>query len=1311
MQMEVRAVWIFLALLVLQQYISAQVSSAAKVKEARPQKGKQRNRKLGTNEVQELRSDVTEWTSWFNIDHPGGNGDFERLEAIRFYYRERVCARPAALEARTTNWVKAEHTGEVVHHSPDRGFWCVNKEQPRGRLCSNYHIRFRCPVVHNRWSQWSEWSPCSAMSCGGTGIQARQRTCTNNLRFRHLTFPRCKGKAIEKRKCTMPLCQEARWSVWGSWTACSASCGSGHSLRYRNCIWSVDGQACVGRPTEVKKCTGELCSECPQACPRSGADGECHDCICAQHVLAGTVHSAGGAAISGSSVAAVEQPLVTLATTDHVGRFRINGVCAHARKGLLVQHKKYAPSVFHAVQNSSHTSIIKAFLTKLENPYIVKHPESKVRFEDQQVTFCCKATGAPTPLKYFWYHNGTRLDTEHDSTLVLRELKRWQGGVYHCNVTNGFASIVSAPATLTVIAKGQPSCRSQPLERFIKLPGNCFQAASASSYYDVGGCPSLACAGDLADQLRCKDGTGYCCGVTRTDLREIPCQGYTLPVKVVTACGCKRCPEPKVSVRGQALAADDGEPLRFGQIYIGGEQVGLTSYRGSFTIPVPAETERLVVRFVDGSGKFVDTVKVFPFDRRSGAVNFQVKLLRRSETLEVDSSKGITIPLGEMEGQDTIGEIEIPANSFRRSDGEVYSGKVKASVTFLDPRNISLAMAASSDLNFVDQQGNVKPLRTYGMFTADFREESSGRALGAAGVRVYLDTASVKMPEHVGEMRLWSLNPDTGFWEEESILHAEERRRSSSSSKRSKREERTFLVGNLEIKERRLFNLDVPEGRRCYVKVRAYMSDKFLPGEQLEGAVVSLINLEPLPGYSANPRAWGRFDSVVTGPNGACLPAFCDAERPDAYTAYVTATLGAEELEAAPSAPKTNPNVIGVSQPFLAKLDYRRTDHDDRRLKKTAFKINLPKPDAGKVEEEGDGPIYPYQSARQCEDAPVSANHFRFYKVEEDKYEYNVVPFQENDLTSWVGDHLSWWPNPQEFRACYVKVRVWGPREVVVRSRNSGGNHPATAGHLYGIRDTRSVRHLLRPNVSAACLEFKCGGMLYDQSGVDRTLVTLIPQGNCRHTATNNLLRDYLRRHPPYPHNNTDTNLAAHKMGGAAANNDADKMATATANTNKMAATTANTNKMATTTANTNKMAATANTAAFSMLAPVDPLGHNYGIYTVSDQNPRLAKEIAIGRCFHGTSDGFSREMKVDAGTALTFTCTEKAVGRQSLFQRLQNSPADTAAQIGAEMRRRVQTRPGPGPAPARVVAYPSVQRRNRRNRPGQGQRRNRQQQ
>ncbi|NXG58364.1 CILP2 protein, partial [Hemiprocne comata] len=829
---------------------------------------------------------------------------------------------------------------------------------------------------------------------------------------------------------------------------------------------------------------------------------------------------------------------------------------------------------------------------------MVLHPTAKVRMAGQEVTFCCKASGTPTPRKYYWYHNGTLLERglpRAGSRLVLRGLAPEQAGTYHCKASTEAGAIRSALAQLTVLAQGQQSCKPEPEPSLVELPSECPRDAAGSRYYNVGRCPPVPCTGGLGDPSGCGAEAGSCCGVRRMEMREIPCAGSLLPVKVVAECGCGPCAQPRVLVQGRVMAADTGEPLRFGQIFLGGRKVGFTGYKGSFTIEVPPDTQRLVARFVDRQQKFLDAVKVLPFNRRGGAVYQEVKMLRKKEPVDLDGNLSNAIPLGEASGREPIAELVLPAGAFLRPSGEVFKGMVKASVTFLDPRDMATASAASSDLSFANAEGEIVPLRTYGMFAVDFREGESGAALQTGPVEVRMDTGQVWMPEHLQKMKLWSLNPETGLWEEEGVLRP-------AGGSRGKREERTFLVGNLEIRERRLFNLDVPEDRRCFVKVRAYSNEKFNPHEQLEGVVISLINLEPQPGYPSNPRAWGRFDSVVTGPNGACLPAFCDSQRPDAYSAYVTATLGGEELEAVASSPKLNPNAVGVSQPYLGKLGYRRSDHDDPNLKKTAFQINVAKPDPNNVDETN-GPIYPYRSLEECEEAPVSANHLRFYRVEVDKYEYNVVPFKESDLTSWTGDYLSWWPNPQEFRACFIKVQIEGPQEYMVRSRNVGGSHPRTQGQLYGLRDARSVRDLLLDNTSGACVEFKCSGMLFDQSLVDRTLVSIIPQGSCRRTAVNSLLREYLSRHPPVAENN--------------------------------------------------------HTAAFTMLAPVDPLGHNYGIYTVTDQNPRLAKEIAIGRCFDGTSDGFSREMKADAGTALTFTCQERPAGRESFFQRLLTAPAE----------------------------------------------------
>ncbi|XP_026202169.1 cartilage intermediate layer protein 1 [Anabas testudineus] len=1192
-----------------------------------------RNKRVAHNTFMDAQTTgVTEWTSWFNIDHPGGNGDYERLEAIRFYYRERVCARPTAMEARTTDWVAASETGEVVHSSLEKGFWCINKEQPYGRVCSNYHVRFQCPPVQSFWTDWSDWGPCSTTLCNDVGVQVRHRKCVSTQPMPLLLVPACQGHHSERRECSTAPCT-AKWSPWGQWGMCSVTCGGGRRVRRRTCVRTSPTVECAGRPVEMQKCGRTLCpAKCQRVCTEGRPSEDCSRCVCEGHVVHGEVQSVTGVPVVGAWVGLASQPKVIPVYTDTKGQFKLTGVCSSSSTLIFIRKEKFSPITVPTSSNTTGLSWVRAVLKSAEKPYIVKHPEDKVRYEGGRVLLCCKATGSPTPDKYYWYHNGTLLDRKvykYEEDLVLRDLKLEQSGQYYCKTSSPAGSIKSSPASLTVIAKGTPACNSTPEMHLIRLPTDCVQPGTNSKHYNAGRCPHNQCAGSLDYDMRCRDGGGFCCGVHSMESRIIDCGSYSLPIRAVTQCGCQRCVQPNVLVRGRVVTADNNEPLRFGHIYIGKERKGTTGYQGDFTLQITPDTQRLVVNFVDPTEKFLDTPKVFVFDKKGGSIYHDVKVMRKQTPININAGETNSINLGEMKGEDPIGQLVIPPNSFHKDNGEIYEGTVRASVTFIDPRNITMAAATPGDLNFVDDEGDMLPLRTYGMFSVDFRDETNKEVLGAGEVQVLLDTQHVKMQEHIPKMKLWSLNPETGVWEEESDFYTT----TSSGHGRSKREERTFLIGNMEIRERRLFNLDVPENRRCYVKVRAYMSDKFLPSEQLEGVVISLINLEPKPGYSSNPRAWGRFDSVITGSNGACLPAFCDAQRPDAYTAYVTAMMGGEELEAAPSSPKMNPNIIGVSQPYLDKMDYQRSDHEDPALKKTAFRINLAKPNQNNLDETN-GPIYPYQNLLSCENAPVDANHFRFFRVEKDKYEYNVVPFEENDLTTWTGDYLSWWPNPQEFRACFIKVKIQGQKEVMVRSRNLGGTHQETKGKLYGIRDIRSTRDMREANTSAACVEFKCSGMLFDQAQVDRSLISILPQGSCRRISTNNLLQEYLIKHPPVVQNNESH--------------------------------------------------------AFNMLAPVDPLGHNYGIYTVTDQNPRVAKEIAIGRCFDGTSDGFSREMKSDSGVALTFSCPERKINRESLFQRLQTNPGQTLSQMARDMRElqgmQVQR------SSTRVVAYPSEQ-------------------
>ncbi|XP_078386339.1 cartilage intermediate layer protein 1 [Cetorhinus maximus] len=1110
-----------------------------------------------------------EWTSWFNIDHPGGNGDYEQLEAIQRYYKERICPRPSAIEARTVHGVPAALTGEAVHLSPHLGFWCLNKEQISGKHCSNYAVRFRCPkrsvaaVARSTWSQWSEWGPCAA-ACGETGVQTRRRSCSTQSNEQQ-----CPGPVEEGKMCKGPAC--------------------------------ITTPATTTRPLVIPTTSSRegQPAGCELRCAMGHVNAECSRCICKEHLLYGSVHLQDGAPAIKATVHLWGNSDKVLTDCDEQGRFQITGLCPDGKTTLKIKKAYYGTAVVTLSVNYSKMSTIEVKLKRSEKPFMRKQLMSKVRRVGQSVTFCCKVECNPPPDKYFWYHNGSLLPVKthrYDSTLVLKQLQPQHAGKYMCRASNTAGSIKSQPATLTVLAPSAPSCNPKPESHLIQLPYDCYQNLTQSFYYNVGKCPVATCAGEQEPELRCKDATANCCGAVKLEERMISCTKYVLPIKVVSSCGCQKCIETRAIVRGRAVAADNGEAMRFGQIFMGGKKISMTGYRGTFSIQVPTHVDRLVLTFVDRYQKFVNTTKVLPFNKKGGSVFHEVKLLRKKPAVTLDCSVSNSISLGEIESQNPVAQLEIPPNSFYRQNGEIYRGLVKASVTFLDPRDISLASAAQSDLNFINEEGDVLPLRTYGMFSLDFMDEATMESLNAGQVKIFLDSAQVKMPQHLEKMKLWSLNPETGFWEEEGDF-------TFTRSRRGKREERTFLVGNMEIRERRLFNLDVPESRRCYVKVRTFRSDRFMSSDQIEGVVVSLVNVEPMQGFSSNPRAWGRFDSVITGSNGACVPAFCDDQQPDAYSAYVMATLGGEELEAVASSPRMNSNTIGVQQSYLNKLQYRRSDHEDTKVKKTAFKINVAKPTPN-VPDEMNGPIYPYENLKECEEASFSAGHFRFYRVEGDRYDYNTVAFNEDDPMSWTEDYLAWWPRPLEFRACYIKVKLNGPQEITVRSRNMGGTHPRTVGKIYGIRDVRSTRALDQLGLSAVCLEFKCSGMLYDQERIDRTLVKIIPQNDCHRESVNNMLQEYLVNHLPL-----------------AVNND---------------------------------------TSEFTMLAPLDPLGHNYGIYTVTDQDPRTAKEIALGRCFDGSSDNVSRVMKSNVGVALTFNCNERQVGQQNVFQSLQNSPGQS---------------------------------------------------
>ena len=85
------------------------------------------------------------WTNWLNRDSPGASGDWETLH--NFIPQGKVCNNPRAIQAQA----RSDGSSEKVHfnlnpadsNSPS-GFWCINEEQPYGKQCADFHVRFCC---------------------------------------------------------------------------------------------------------------------------------------------------------------------------------------------------------------------------------------------------------------------------------------------------------------------------------------------------------------------------------------------------------------------------------------------------------------------------------------------------------------------------------------------------------------------------------------------------------------------------------------------------------------------------------------------------------------------------------------------------------------------------------------------------------------------------------------------------------------------------------------------------------------------------------------------------------------------------------------------------------------------------------------------------------------------------------------------------------------------------------------------------------------------------------------------------------------
>ena len=159
---------------------------------------------------------------------------------------------------------RVRQVAESAHHG---GIACPSTEEMRA--CDSGPCPLHCTV-----SIWKEWSPCTK-DCG-LGMQERYRSVTQHAEVGGFTCP----SLLDTRECMLQPCKEdCVVGSWGSFGACTKSCGRGIASRFRkitreaaeggeDCPILVHTKTCNETPCAVD-CTvspWEAFGECSSSC-------------------------------------------------------------------------------------------------------------------------------------------------------------------------------------------------------------------------------------------------------------------------------------------------------------------------------------------------------------------------------------------------------------------------------------------------------------------------------------------------------------------------------------------------------------------------------------------------------------------------------------------------------------------------------------------------------------------------------------------------------------------------------------------------------------------------------------------------------------------------------------------------------------------------------------------------------------------------------------------------------------------------------------------------------------------------------------
>ncbi|CAF4070391.1 unnamed protein product [Rotaria sp. Silwood2] len=135
------------------------------------------------------------------------------------------------------------------------GLSCIGSSVEIDGTCGNSTCGSTPAVGIGVWENWNAWSECAA-TCE-SGIRRRTRNCTT-------TGLPCIGLNYEVESCNSSInCPvDGVWGTWSSYSDCTASCNTGTQTRTRLCMNQSDGgQPCYGSATQTTSCNTNV--TCP----------------------------------------------------------------------------------------------------------------------------------------------------------------------------------------------------------------------------------------------------------------------------------------------------------------------------------------------------------------------------------------------------------------------------------------------------------------------------------------------------------------------------------------------------------------------------------------------------------------------------------------------------------------------------------------------------------------------------------------------------------------------------------------------------------------------------------------------------------------------------------------------------------------------------------------------------------------------------------------------------------------------------------------------------------------------------------------